>query len=678
MALEYMPSAMWPRAISCLRIYYRYVTTGLIRGFDAKLPKTRPDGEEDKNVILLTFPDRELLLVWRPIDYPDSSVWDGYIDLSPYEDGTAGRKIVDSVLLSAHNATDKNTRKEMAVTRPGSNIYDRSTYNHSGLEIIGDSGGAQLTSGKTHWVDPHEVIQWYNRGVDVGMALDIPPREVDQIHRKVIKAAALAQKKSNKIYQSERAPELKLLNVLHGFDLEQTRMFMDIVGDGYDWDGWAIGSCSWMQLSVVRNCLVAIKEGNWPTQKVERRIPKPVTCPMRAKKKDGNFGYRCDCTGECKAIGRIMSGETQSDVVGDLKRQFKHEVTPIRPYKYMHLFAVSGENRIPAIAWLSRYVDRFTVDSTLWMQGIRYNRYLSLAPNGAMTTYPMGRERTKPVYKESQRMPIPGTPLPCPCPICTILPSWDVFSLPPVFRTYVLLGWHNIFVLRRFTQLWSDMAHSLDEKHFRRMAAYVLGDWAHLIIDFIETSMHDSLEKAEKRHQLTFAFEKQGKGASHQIFPGTKDEDPGDPMTLLGAANLFSGSTKPSILEDVLCNYLPEKTFVKLGLEAYPPTKDRKKFKLKKKPRRRYTYQHPKRAEIVDTIRQYIVDHPDCGFGEDVIETLRTSKLRKAFMKEHGIDRPKSIKTGVKELISDADIAKERAKKDRRYRKRKVKRSLKK
>lgn len=677
MPLEWVPSATWPRSITCMRVYIRWGATGLRYGYEAKMPK--------KQVTTLKFPDRFLYICWQPEDYPeDPSLYDEVVDFSPFENGTVGRRMVKSVLISAHNAHDKTAIRDFQRARPGADLHDMSTWNHSGLEVLGDSGGAQLYSGRINYIDPHKVIGYFNKGVTTGMALDIPPREPDAGSDKVVHALARAQLGSNFVYEKERNDTIKLFNVVHGFDLGQTRDFIKTVvgpnGEFSHWDGWGVGSGAWVDTALARNFVTVLKEAPWPektfTDKEEARPRAPwLKVKSRTQKKGPNKGQK---------VYR-------------------------RPFQHLHVFAVSGPQRLPFYAWLGKYVDRFTTDSTQWLQGVKYNRYLALMPNGQLVTYPMGRERMKQEYISTGVTPVDGAPLPCACPVCRILPVWDVFKLPAKFRIYALLGWHNIWVTHRMTDMWAANAELMDEETFRDEVAYVQGEEAHFTLDWIERLVHGDLTEVNESERMLFAFAKDQAGEVNSILPGKKGEDPNDPVTQLGAANMMLGKHAPSHMRTTISNYLSKEEIEGMGLEYHPPTKDRKRPVEKKKPRKRYVYQQPKREDYETAITAWLETDAGKAFEgcditykkpgnkkkgtpakvvtehigpEDVIKALSNGPARKAFVKLHKIKMKKAKKLREVVLKSDEEHQKERELKHKRqgsrYKRKKVKRKVRK
>lgn len=526
---------MWPRRLTVMRIYYRYERTGIM-GLGYNLEAL------SKSATQIRYWDRTLLLVWRPEEYPRESDWEGYVDLSPFDADTAASGRLSHVLFSAHNAGQKTVAREMSKARIGSTPMDRSTYMRSGVEIIGDSGGAQLMTGTTSYVDPHKVIEFFNKGVDVGIALDIPPRAGDNHHPEIIRALAACQAKNNVVFNEHREEGLRLLNSVHGYTTEQVRDWIARVSEpiGGAWDGWAIGSAGFNDMVVTRNILTTILEAPWPKVTVKEKIPK------KERTNDGPK-YR------------------------DVEREYKH----------LHVFAVSGINRIPGVAWISKYVDLLTLDSNLWLQGVTYNRYLLMTPNGQMNTFRFGREGARQQYINAKERPQPSGPMCCNCPVCGLFPAWDVFNEPTKYGLYIPLAWHNVFTIQRYIQMWSEMAAEMDLEAFEWEMGYSLG-WTAKALNFVDMCMNEGIDAASADHLLDLALnETHGTGTKHMLFGGTDSKtgqliDPNDPMTQLGSSNVFDWYSKPSTLATNIPNYLTPEEITAFGLKVYPPTKDRK------------------------------------------------------------------------------------------------------
>ena len=641
---EWVPSATWPRGITCVRVYVRWGKTHLAFGWEAHM---------ENQTTTLTFKDRVLLIVWRPEDYPKNpGDWHELYDFSPYEGDSYGRRMINSVLISAHNAYDRTAIRDMVRARPEADMMDKSTWNKSGLTVLGDSGGSQLYTGKVVYIDPKKNMEFFNKGVDIGFALDIPPRDVDQSSEKVLQACALAQLKSNEVYEDLRGPGLKLFNVMHGFSLDGARRYIDtVVGGGKyaHWDGWGIGSNNFLEAGLLRNCVLTLREAPWP---------KKVFSSLE----------------EAKA-GMAPWQKIESKVVNGNK-------VYRRPYQHLHLFAVSGPMRVPAYAWLGKYIDRFTVDSTYWLQGAKYNRYLALLPSGELKMFPMGRERTKEKYISAKVSPIPSAPLPCSCPVCYLIPSWDVFSLDARFKMFALLGWHNIWTVARMAEMWAQNAEEMTEQVYRDEAAYAVGSGIHYYIDFVEEMIHGNIDQVLGKRRIIFAHETGSSiGQVNSIMPGAKGEDAKDPSSMLGVSNILARDM-PSLAETTLPNYLTKEEMSSIGLQ-WRETSTKKKLK-RKVARKRYKYKPLKKEDFqktVETFIAYLEDRQQAADLDSKFRELKGNKSRRAFCKANGIPLPKLVKVGEVVLVSDEDHHKQvdlkHKRQGSRYKRRKMKRSLK-
>jgi queuine/archaeosine tRNA-ribosyltransferase len=95
-------------------------------------------------------------------------------------------------------------------------------------KIISDSGGFQILTGKLDYIDPLEIITWYNKNVDIGIVLDIPPWMTS---KEVLLRMAKVQKKNTDILLANKEPHVELMNIFHGNTTEDRKMFRKIVED---------------------------------------------------------------------------------------------------------------------------------------------------------------------------------------------------------------------------------------------------------------------------------------------------------------------------------------------------------------------------------------------------------------------------------------------------------------
>lgn len=173
------------------------------------------------NRILMECPDRDLLLV-RDQHYawpykPAEGVWDEYVNFSPFWANAQADTDLHYWMLNytEYIGTDAPELRTGRKRAP-----------HESL-VVSDSGGFQLAMGRLEWIDPVEVVKWYNNNVDLGMILDIPTLNV--YDKTDFATIAKAQKRNTQLMLDHKSPELELLNIFHGHDLEWTREFRKIV-----------------------------------------------------------------------------------------------------------------------------------------------------------------------------------------------------------------------------------------------------------------------------------------------------------------------------------------------------------------------------------------------------------------------------------------------------------------
>ena len=115
-------------------------------------------------------------------------------------------------------------------------LYDK----HSGaITIYGDSGGYQLITGTLNFVDPVDVAIYYNRCVNLGMPLDIPP--IFEVDNSTLERSAKIQKLNTIKMLQVLDEDVKLYNIIHGFNRIQREIYFDVVKDVLPNDMIAIG-----------------------------------------------------------------------------------------------------------------------------------------------------------------------------------------------------------------------------------------------------------------------------------------------------------------------------------------------------------------------------------------------------------------------------------------------------
>lgn len=270
----------------------------------------------DYRSAIVRLPDRTLFMAnpTEPWDIWPDGRWDEVCDLDPYR-GEWGEGWLPFVMMSAHNGMTTQSHH-------GTSTGCRSRHwLQNGVQLMGDSGGSQLKSGTTDYVDPEAALVWMNQICDIGAPLDIAPQIVDRFEPNILKPLVELQKRHNRMWL-ERAREttpdlqgLRLQNPAHGFTIDQVRSWCE---DVYDerFIGWAVGGDGPSLFQHLRTLLICLLEYN-------------------------------------------------SD-------HFTHH----------HMYGAANRTKMPAMAWLSKFFPMITGDGTGWLDGIKYKRMMLPHLNG--------------------------------------------------------------------------------------------------------------------------------------------------------------------------------------------------------------------------------------------------------------------------------------------------------
>lgn len=175
--------------------------------------------------IWIQCPDRELLLVGdahlggplRPLNCN----FDEYYSLG-LDCGVDPSLGISGLMLNYFQYLDTKI-DEMS---PDNRMSGKSKKNH--VEYISDSGGFQIAMGKIQYIDPTQLVAWYNKNVDVGIALDIPTScYSDDL---LLDTARLQKRCSNVMFKQAR-PDLHMMNVIHGGTTKQFMKYHKAVYD---------------------------------------------------------------------------------------------------------------------------------------------------------------------------------------------------------------------------------------------------------------------------------------------------------------------------------------------------------------------------------------------------------------------------------------------------------------
>lgn len=158
---------------------------------------------EGKQVTILNLPDRFVTIAPQGLSLDITYDYSEVLDL---RSNTSDANAVDYSLVSAENLISSDTHH---------------LAKRKGHRIFGDSGGAQLKFGSSVYVNPYEVIEAFNDVCDIGVSLDVAPRNVDVSSKSVVEASCAIQRRNNNIFAERAREDLVLLNVVQGYTLEK-------------------------------------------------------------------------------------------------------------------------------------------------------------------------------------------------------------------------------------------------------------------------------------------------------------------------------------------------------------------------------------------------------------------------------------------------------------------------
>ena len=191
--------------------------------------------ENKPNAMWFQTPDREIYICTdvpgRPPPKPPFD-WDEIIYPSPIWPHKASPR--GSIGIYMLNYTSYIDAKRD--TSP--NFRSAGRLNPVDQTIMSDSGGFQLMSGSHDFLNPLDIIEWYNDNVDIGIALDVPlgPVTWDGAGSQQAKTQAYVLNEMIK----RKAPHVEMMNVVHGGTIAERKEYHDIV-DRDDVNKLAIG-----------------------------------------------------------------------------------------------------------------------------------------------------------------------------------------------------------------------------------------------------------------------------------------------------------------------------------------------------------------------------------------------------------------------------------------------------
>lgn len=211
---ELVPAGLFSLAHGGLGLWVRYV----------KNPNRILVKEISPRHIIIQCPDRDLCLVsnihhangFRPM----SGNWDKFVNLSLFHDVNSADLDMPYFMVNYTQAVgkeDKTANNRLNDTR---NFEDKHT------KIISDSGGFQILAGRTDYLDPLKIVEWYNSNVDIGLVLDIPTFTDT---KGLFDRLAKIQKANTRVMLENKRESLELMNIFHGHTPEEVQRFRSIV-----------------------------------------------------------------------------------------------------------------------------------------------------------------------------------------------------------------------------------------------------------------------------------------------------------------------------------------------------------------------------------------------------------------------------------------------------------------
>jgi hypothetical protein len=221
---------------------------------------------------------------------------------------------------------------------------------------------------------------------------------------------------------------------------------------------------------------------------------------------------------------------------------------------HYHFFGVSGGQRMPAVAWIGKYVDRITADSTVYLQGTNKMMYW-LTPDMKLKQVNVGDASD--LYRDHL------SPLPCNCEMCSRLQYWQTYSLPSKFGVSFMLAWHNLAVIAKQSKYWNALAQQLDYNSFMRVVVrtYGEGSAAAQRIQYVERAFQDGLDKTDSNYSVKDLGEQPVRaGRMRQLFEQPKEDKK--------KKNMLNLPDRESIVEKVLPRYLSAQEIADFGINV--------------------------------------------------------------------------------------------------------------
>lgn len=206
---RFVPAAYYSSNANGLGMYVRYRKNPGVTTVEKR--------SQDARHIWLRTPDRDVILVRMTHEhpfYPSEGDFDEFVNLSLYQEQSARDLGFDYYMTNYCDYLGKEQQSPR----------NRIVRDPKSISVISDSGGFQFLTGKLDYLNPRELVRWYNENADIGIVLDMPigSKIIDKgLHNKL----AVLQKANTDLMLEEAAPGLELMNVVHGVDTEAKLRF---------------------------------------------------------------------------------------------------------------------------------------------------------------------------------------------------------------------------------------------------------------------------------------------------------------------------------------------------------------------------------------------------------------------------------------------------------------------
>ncbi len=330
-----------------------------------------------------------------------------------------------NILVSAHYGTKHpQLRKELEFPNKGI--------------VIGDSGGFQMMSlkewkGQDIHINPVDVFNWQLANCDIGLPLDYPPFSDTEVAWK--KSLEISDK-NFKIAEDLFKQQCHKPTVNPGIVDEHgnSTFYLYNVFQGYGFDKRRMDE--WFNMA---NKYTAMSDCGWA------------------------FG----CKPEAKPM--LIAYQAMYMYFKGFKKNF-------------HFLAVSGSRTIPVMAYLARYIDNITSDSSGWAQGAMQRKYFMPGYFGKFEIF-LGKRGNGEMKS-----------LPCSCPVCEQVGENIGILSADGSAPGGIISLHNLYQIILFAKTCNSLKD--DSEIYKAFVKKMFDAEVLKAIEFIDYSLEQGFEAA--------------------------------------------------------------------------------------------------------------------------------------------------------------------------------------